>query len=68
VVLVSLLADQLAIFHLFGQPKKIGPSQRLDNFFLSAFLIFLSCLDIREGPILKKEWTKNSKEWTKEIV
>ena len=33
VVLVSLLADQLAIFHLFGKPKKIGPSQRLDNFF-----------------------------------
>ena len=28
---------------------------------------FLSSLDIREWPIFKKDWTKNSREWTKKI-
>ena len=68
VVLVSLLADQLATFHLFGQPKKIGSSQRLDNFFYLLSWVFLSSLDIREWPIFKKDGKKNSKVWTKEIV
>ena len=43
------------------------PIVRLINI-LSTLLIFLSSLDIRVWPIFKKDLTKNSRQWTKEIV
>ena len=50
-----------SISHLFwSAPKKLSH--------LRDKTIFLSSLDNREWPIFKKDWTKNSREWTKKIV
>ena len=59
-VLVSPLADQLSGQYLiFLVSQKKCPN----SFFAHSLDIF--CLHIREWPIFKKDWTKNSREWTK---
>ena len=59
--------SQFLIF--FGWPKKklTCLRDRTIIFFVHS-LDLLSSLDIREWPIFKKDWTKNSREWTKKII
>ena len=65
-VFVNLLVDQLSgqfITFLVG-PKKFT---RLKDRAICFGYSLLSILDIRECPIFKKHWTKNSREWTKKM-
>ena len=51
-------------FSFFFVGQKNWPVSETGHFFVHSF-DFLSSLDIREWPIFKKDWTKNSREWTK---
>ena len=51
-----IVPGQFVIFFLVGRKKL----ERSDNYFCPLSWIFLSSLDIRD-------WTKNSREWTKKL-